>query len=844
MSHADGESMPPDSGPEMPADAGLVSRDADSERLRRFLSEDPRPAMLPPVVKLVGRDEDLKRLRRLLDQDRASYERRRMPARVSIAGVAGVGKSAVGTRFAYSLADEYLDGVLYVNLNYTSAADGILDISQILRTFLLELGQSPDQLPQDAREQLRYAFIKATDEKRLIIFLDNVRNYQSVQDLVPRSSTCLVILTSQERLDEDIQSLQLDPLPVAAAVELFNTIAPSRNVADPELSAQLVEVLQTCAGLPIAIVVLAARLELKPGYTLARILADLDRYRSQLTTLFGAQRGKIEACFRVGYDALNTVQSIVFRRLSVVPGESFDVRMAGFLGDLADDDARLILDQLRELQLLQQTQDPDYFTMHSLLRQFAREQLTDAEAAEQLTGVLRFFWDQAKAMDQVIRSRTPAIEGERAADYAERVFQERNLALEWMEKQHKNLVAAIELACKDKQAGIAWETCRALVEFFEIRGKWESWRQTHEATEKIVPRQSIGFAYVSYGLGRFHGSRHHWAAAIDHYRTAITVFLQHGDQLGVGRSLNSLGDVYRYSRNWDAAENCFRRSISILVEAGEARQVAIAKRSMAAIYRLRGSFKDGKNLCLEAIASLEMERDERWLAATKLSLADIYLDSGTGDARSLLTECLPVFDMFRDTHWMILSRRSLADALREDGEYDAAMTELVTCRESLRQDHDDQWEGEVLHSMGLVHLVQQDVAPAITLFGEALARFNDSKDTLWQGRTHMSIGRAAAAAGRADEAQAAYHAAWPLLVEQGAKNDLERLEGLMGTSRRPPGRRSERDLARDGGNRRRYQHPGPGPATGRDRRRGRRRSPDHRIRSRRAQAQVGYRSRR
>jgi tetratricopeptide (TPR) repeat protein len=777
MSQADGEDAR-DAEPEMPgADATAGGWSGDSERLRRLLG-DPIPAMLRPDVELVGRDGDLKKLRRLLDEDLASYERRRMPARVSVTGVAGVGKSAVGTRFAYSLAGEYTDGVLYVNLNYASAGDGVLDVSQILRTFLLELGQSSDQLPHDARD-LRPEFIKATDEKRLVIFLDNVRNYHSVQDLVPRSSTCVVIVTSQERLDEDIRSLQLAPLPDAAAVELFNTIARSRNVDDPEMGSQLVKVLQACAGLPIAIVVLAAQLELKPGYTLARILADLDRYLSQLTVLFGAHRAKIEACFRVGYDALNEVQSKIFRRLSIVPGESFDVRIGAFLGGLTDDNARLVLDQLCALELIQQTQDPDYFQMHSLLRDFGREQLGDAEATEQLHGVLRFLCDQAKAMDQVIRSLMPVDEEESAADYAERVWRERNAALDWMEKQHKNLVAAIERACRGRQADIAWETCRALAEFFEIRGKWESWRQTHEAAEKVVPKQSVGFANVNYGLGRFHGSRHHWPDAIEHYRTAITVFLQHGDQLGVGRSLNSLGDVYRYSRNWDAAENCFRRSLSIHAEAREPRQLAIAQRSMAAIHRVRGQFDEGKRLCLKAIASLEKERDERWIAATKLSLADIYLDSGTGDARGLLTECLPVFELFQDAHWLVLTRRSLADALREDGEYDAAMAELVSCRESLRQDHDDQWEAEVLHSMGLVHLEQQDLASAITLFGEALARFRDSKDALWQGRTQVSIGRAAAAAGRADEAQAAYHSAWPLLVEQGAKADLARLEVLL-----------------------------------------------------------------
>jgi tetratricopeptide (TPR) repeat protein len=787
MSHFDDDAAAAKHG--MPSsDGDPVGRIDDPERVRRFIGEDHGFGMLPLDVRLVGRDEDLEKLRDLVDQDKASYEHPRMPARVSIIGVAGVGKSALGTTFAYSLADEYPDGALYVNLNYSSAADGVVDISQILRSFLLQLGRIPDQLPQDA-SYLRNEFVKATDRQHLIVFLDNVRNYPSVQQLVPRSSTCLVILTSQERLEEDIQSLQLEPLPVDAAVGLFRKIAPSRKVDDQPTYAQLVKVLQACAGLPIAIVVLAARLERTPSYSLTRLLADLEMYLSSLNTLFGARRKRIDACFRVGYDTLTKVQSQVFRRMSVVPGESFDVRMGGFLGGLPVDGARLVLDQLRELQLIQETQDPEYFTMHSLLRQFAREQLSDAEASKQATRAMTFACKLAKEANLVIRSLAPAADGQ-AGDHGELALRDRDQALEWMEKQHKNLVATVERACKDRAAtveralkdrlaDIAWETCRALVEFFEIRGKWESWRQTHEAAEKVVPRHSLGFAHVSYGLGRFHGSRHHWPEAIDHYRTAIGVFLQHDDQLGVSRSLKSLGDAYRYSRNWDAAENCFERSLKILKSAQEPRELAITKRSMAAVCRVRGQFEAGENLCLEAIAILEELRDERWIAATKLSLADLYLDHGAGDARGLLTECLRVFATFEDTHWLTLTRRSLAEALREDGEYDAAMDELIICRESLRQDHDVQWEGEVLHSMGLVHLAQLDVAPAIALFGEALAKFRESQDSLWEGRTQVSIGRAAADAGRPDEARAAYHAAWPLLVEQGAKTDLERLEKLM-----------------------------------------------------------------
>ena len=74
-------------------------------------------------------------------------------------------------------------------------------------------------------------FIKATDSKRLIVFLDNVRSYQSVKDLIPRSATCLVIFTSNELLDHRIPSLELKALDPAPALKLFRQIAPSRAAA-------------------------------------------------------------------------------------------------------------------------------------------------------------------------------------------------------------------------------------------------------------------------------------------------------------------------------------------------------------------------------------------------------------------------------------------------------------------------------------------------------------------------------------------------------------------------------------------------------------------------------------
>jgi len=274
----------------------------------------PRPAMLPPDTDLVGRDVELGSLLSFLATGRLTANRHRESLHVGIYGMPGVGKSALGTKLAYLIEDQYEDGALYVDLNTTPIVHGVLDTSQVLRSFLLQLGRNPDQIPKDARD-LPAEFVKATDKKRLIIFLDNVREYDGVKELVPRSPTCLVIFTSNRRLYINGLSVHLEPLSETFSTELFEKVAPNRSSSNPESAEQLGRVLRACDGLPIAIRILAARLEENPGYSLNRLADNLDRHepQSHLTELVGAERGTIEACFRVSYDALEDEQSTLLR---------------------------------------------------------------------------------------------------------------------------------------------------------------------------------------------------------------------------------------------------------------------------------------------------------------------------------------------------------------------------------------------------------------------------------------------------------------------------------------------------------------------------------------------------
>jgi Cdc6-like AAA superfamily ATPase len=150
------------------------------------------PHALPPDPELVGRDAELASLRDFIQKHQATFRRLHTSVQVCITGVAGVGKSALATRLAYDLAGSYRGGALYLNLR-DSQETGDLDISQVLRRFLHQLNQNPEDLPPSA--DLTDEYQRATNNKRLIVYLDNVTDYDSIEVLVPRTSTCLVIIT-------------------------------------------------------------------------------------------------------------------------------------------------------------------------------------------------------------------------------------------------------------------------------------------------------------------------------------------------------------------------------------------------------------------------------------------------------------------------------------------------------------------------------------------------------------------------------------------------------------------------------------------------------------------------
>ena len=114
----------------------------------------------------------------------------------------------------------------------------------------------------------------------MLVVLDNARDAAQVRPLLPGSVTSRVVVTSRNQLTglavrEAARLMALDVLSGAEALQLLrNRIGGQRLAAEPDSVARLIE---SCARLPLALCVVAARASMTPDLPLARIASERRR---------------------------------------------------------------------------------------------------------------------------------------------------------------------------------------------------------------------------------------------------------------------------------------------------------------------------------------------------------------------------------------------------------------------------------------------------------------------------------------------------------------------------------------------------------------------------------------
>ena len=325
------------------------------------------PALMPAFA---GRAGELETLSRMLDAAGGTT------LVTAIAGTAGVGKTSLAVHWAHQVTEDFPDGQLFVNLHGFGPSGTPLTPADAARVFLDALRVPADRLPEAVEAQLGlYRSLLAG--KSMLIVLDNARDAAQVRPLLPGSPTCRVIVTSRDQLrsltvTEAARPLTVNALSGAEARELLvRRLGSVRLAADRRATDQIIS---SCAGLPLALCVAAARAELRPDLPLARIATDLARqpYLDAFTGM-GDPAADLRASFSWSCRQLDGDTARTFRLAALHLGTDLEPYAVAALTGTTPELAARTLEALARVSLIQPAGHERY-SMNSLLRAYACEQ--------------------------------------------------------------------------------------------------------------------------------------------------------------------------------------------------------------------------------------------------------------------------------------------------------------------------------------------------------------------------------------------------------------------------------------------------------------------------------------
>ncbi len=667
-----------------------------------------------------GREAELKQLDELLDQagpdggedsdedgDGADGPGRAVVIS-AVAGMAGVGKTALAVHWARRVAGRFPDGQLYVNLRGYDQEGAAVTPEEAAGWFLVALGVPAAQIPADA--QARYGLYRSVlAGQRVLIVLDNARDAAQVRPLLPGGRGCLVVVTSRSALAglaaaEGARPLRLGPLGAEEGVRLLAArLGPERVAAEPGAVTELVA---RCGHLPLALAVMAARAAADPGLPLGALAAQLAGAADAEVPAAGPGTGESPGRLEVletgdaatslaellswSHRQLSPPASAMFALLGVHCGPDITVPAAASLAGVPRPDARRALAELAGASLAAEHR-PGRYVLHDLVRGYAAGHARQAFGAAGIRAAI------GRSLDHYLHVETISFEkplpfpvAPPAPGVVPEHFADETGLLQWIRAEHQVLLQATFQATAAGLLTQAWQMFASLSLALGGQGLWTDWRAVGQAllgaAETAGDHVALGWTHAMLGwFGMFTGAqdedRGHLVQALDHFRRAgdlngqarahtfasqvdswngawaraaahcgqaLALSRQAGDGAWQGWALAGLGICHAHLGNYDVARGCARQALEAGPEAGDPMILAFAWSALGVVHSRLGEHRQAMRCYQQALALPRQRKnslDRWWLAGLLVGFGQAC--QGAGDlpaAAGAWQEALQILD--------------------------------------------------------------------------------------------------------------------------------------------------------------------------------------------------------
>jgi tetratricopeptide (TPR) repeat protein len=559
--------------------------------------------------------------------------------------------------------------VLFADLR-GHAADGPTGASETLGRFLRSLGIDTRQLPGDLAE-LTDLYRSIMVDKQILVVLDDALTAAQVIPLLPSCPASVALVTSRQRLSSlaahGARVIQLDRLAADAAFELLGrTIGGDRARAEPHAARELVEL---CERLPLALVVAGARLAARSRWPVSEMVDAMAYERERLAALRMEDDMAVRGALDISYRGLAPEVARVYRLVGLFPGTRFDSGVAAATAAIPRADAKRLLGALTDANLLDDVSGGQY-RFHSLTRLHAREMADQHETTAARDEAVRRMldWFLAVAGGASLTVTPYRADGDLILDIqyppAEPLrFSGSGTALEWLDRELPNVLAAARLAAGRAQWRAAWQLADAMWPVFLYRGR-------HQERLEL---DTLGLEAARAG----------------------------GDTLGEAKMLYRLGTATMDAGQLDQAEAYIEQAMTVWRQLGRRDRVAGSLRRLGYVAMARHRPDDAADWFSRALAAYREPFDARHVALTLSNLADALIEDGRPrEAIDALDEAGPLLADFRDPHSQGRVLTRLGRAHERAGHLETAAGYLDQALLTMREIGSARGEADTLLALG------------------------------------------------------------------------------------------------------------------------------------------------
>ena len=655
--------------------ANAYDRAAESRRHAKHARRAPTRQLPPDVPGFAGRH----RLLAWLDDhlDGAAPDG---PTVLVLSGMAGVGKTSLAVRWAHRAAAWFPGGQLFVDLQGFGPTGSTVDPLTALREFLDALGAPVEGRPTTiAGLSALYRGLLA--DQRVLVVLDNARDPAQVRPLLPSGSGCLVLVTSRSQLTGLVATdgARLSTLDTLSAIEarelLAHRLGTDLVAAEPDA---VDTIISGCAGLPLALGIVAAHAVAQPHLPLADLAGEIRDTRPDLEPFADADpTADVRAVMSWSYRALDAGAARTFRLLGAHCGPDISRAAVASLTATALPAVRTELAELVATNLVTPNAAGRY-TMHDLVRAHALEQASGVERAAATHRVLDHYVHTAYAAAQLLDPHRkaldlappqPGVTPEPIADQA--------AARAWFAAEYRVLLAAVKWCAGTRGwDSHLWPLVWSMSYHLDRSGLWPEWAEAAQAATAATERLGdpaaqarmyliLAFAHLRLGdvdsaqghlkhtldltaaedgAGRGHihmtlgeildGQGQH-AEALEHAQQALELFRAGDHRAEEAEALNAVGWLYAQHGDHERALVCCGQSLAAFTALGDRDGQAAAWDSIAFVHGGLGDHTRALDGYRRALALLTELGDRYHEARVLVRIGDLEEDPTDAWLRAL-----------------------------------------------------------------------------------------------------------------------------------------------------------------------------------------------------------------